>query len=325
MSETDETTAQTIDGLRRALARAEVLNRVLLAASQMLAPRQLLQLVCEETARAIGVPQSGIALLDDDRTQLTVTAYYSERGSSPVGTKFALTDNAINLAVVGQGQPIVVEDVQTDERMVAVREILRPLGAISLLVVPIWSGGEVIGTLGLDAFERRTFAEDEIALVEQIASAVSGGLTVARLYSAAQEELERRRQAEQIIGIQEETLRKISTPLLQLSADTVLLPLVGALDERRITQIIETLLTGVQQTGARVAILDITGVGLIDTQIAGVLLSAAQGIRLLGARAILTGIRPEVAQTLVSLGVDLRDLTTCGTLQQGIALALSRR
>jgi rsbT co-antagonist protein RsbR len=78
------------------------------------------------------------------------------------------------------------------------------------------------------------------------------------------------------------------------------------------------------ETHAQVAILDITGVPVVDTQVANALLRAAQAVKLLGAQVVLTGIRPEVAQTLVGLGVDLGDIVTRGTLQSGIAFALGR-
>jgi rsbT co-antagonist protein RsbR len=87
----------------------------------------------------------------------------------------------------------------------------------------------------------------------------------------------------------------------------------------------ESLLKGLSSARGRFAIIDITGVSVVDTQVANALIRAAQAARLLGAEVVLTGIRPEVAQTLVSLGADLRDLTTCGTLQAGIAHVLARR
>ena len=87
---------------------------------------------------------------------------------------------------------------------------------------------------------------------------------------------------------------------------------------------LEALLEGVSRTRARFAIIDITGAKTIDTQAAGALTGAARALRLLGVTPVLTGIRAEVAQTLVGLGVDLRDVMTLGTLQSGIAYATQR-
>ena len=92
-----------------------------------------------------------------------------------------------------------------------------------------------------------------------------------------------------------------------------------------IPQLVETLLHGIAGSRAQVAILDITGVSVVDTQVANGLLAAAQAVRLLGSQVILTGIRPEIAQILVSLNVDMRGVITCSSLQSGIALAMKQR
>jgi rsbT co-antagonist protein RsbR len=102
------------------------------------------------------------------------------------------------------------------------------------------------------------------------------------------------------------------------------MPLIGSVDSRRAQQVIETLLQGIAASGAQVAILDITGVPVVDTQVADALIRAAQAVKLLGAQVVLTGIRPEVAQTLVGLGTDLRGIVTRSSLQSGIAYATSR-
>lgn len=103
------------------------------------------------------------------------------------------------------------------------------------------------------------------------------------------------------------------------------MPLIGSIDSMRAQQIIETLLEGVNTTGAHIVILDVTGVPVVDTQVANTLLRSAQAVRLLGAEVLLTGIRPEVAQTIVGLGLDLSHIRTMASLQDGIVYALSRQ
>lgn len=127
---------------------------------------------------------------------------------------------------------------------------------------------------------------------------------------------------DEVIRAQEVILNELSTPLLAISDKVLVMPLIGAIDSRRAQQVITSLLTGVSQRRVSAVILDITGVGVVDTQVANALLRAAQALRLLGARVILTGIRPEVAQTLVGLGVDMSSIITRGSLQSGIAFAL---
>jgi anti-anti-sigma factor len=114
---------------------------------------------------------------------------------------------------------------------------------------------------------------------------------------------------------------ELSTPLIPISEKIMVMPLIGTMDAERAAQVLEVALNGVQHSGARVVIIDITGLKHMDTHIAGSLLKAAKALRLLGAKAILTGIRAEVAQTLVGLGVELGDLDTRSTLQSGIAYA----
>lgn len=120
-------------------------------------------------------------------------------------------------------------------------------------------------------------------------------------------------------------LQQVSTPLIPISEDIVVMPLIGQLDPVRAGQVMETLLQGIERTRVRVAILDITGVANIDETTADALVQAARAVRLLGARAVLTGIRPEVADTLVNLGVDLSGIMTRGTLQDAIVHALKLR
>ena len=124
-----------------------------------------------------------------------------------------------------------------------------------------------------------------------------------------------------IIRSQQESLLELSTPFIPITEQVMVMPLIGAIDSRRAQQVLDSLLHGVASTRARIAILDITGVPLVDTQVANVLIQAAQSVKLLGAEVVLTGIRPEVAQTLVGLGVDLRGITTMSNLQRGIAYA----
>lgn len=130
---------------------------------------------------------------------------------------------------------------------------------------------------------------------------------------------------EEIIRTQEATLAALSTPLIPLDDDTVVLPLIGALDPRRLERIQQTLLDGVAAARARTVIVDVTGVPEVEHDSADALIRAARAVALLGAEAVLTGIRPEVAATLVGLGVDLGAITTRGTLKAGVAYAMSRR
>jgi rsbT co-antagonist protein RsbR len=137
----------------------------------------------------------------------------------------------------------------------------------------------------------------------------------------AEEALRQSIALEETIRAQQATLAELSTPLIPISDQVMVMPLIGSVDSRRAQQVIDTLLQGISTSGAQVAILDITGVPVVDTQVANALIRAAQAVKLLGAQVVLTGIRPEVAQTLVGLGTDLSGVTTRSSLQSGIAYA----
>jgi rsbT co-antagonist protein RsbR len=115
------------------------------------------------------------------------------------------------------------------------------------------------------------------------------------------------------------TIRELSAPVIPVLSGVLVMPLVGTLDEQRANEFAESLLSGVTRLRAHTVIIDVTGVPLIDTQVARTLIQASSAIRLLGARTLLVGIRPEVAQTLVSLGVDLGGIPTHADLQGAIA------
>jgi rsbT co-antagonist protein RsbR len=127
--------------------------------------------------------------------------------------------------------------------------------------------------------------------------------------------------AELMIKEQAARLMEMSTPLIPISDEVVVMPLIGAIDARRAQQVLSTLLEGLSQRRAGVAILDVTGVSNIDANVAAVLVNASKAVRLLGARLVLTGVRPEVAGIMVGLDIDWGSIVMRGTLQSGIAYA----
>jgi rsbT co-antagonist protein RsbR len=137
------------------------------------------------------------------------------------------------------------------------------------------------------------------------------------------EQEKRARLQEDIIQAQAAAIRELSTPLIPVSDDVLAMPLIGALDSARARDVLDKLLTGLSASRAHTVILDITGVPIVDTQVANVLIRAAQAVQLLGAQVVLTGMRPEVAQTVVGLGINLDSLVTRSSLQTGIAYAMS--
>lgn len=126
---------------------------------------------------------------------------------------------------------------------------------------------------------------------------------------------------EKVINEQQIAMLELSTPVLQIRDQILVVPLIGTIDSARAAQIVEQLLNSIVDTQASIVIIDITGVPVIDTAVANHLIKTIQASKMLGADTIITGISPANAQTLVSLGVDLSMMTTKGTLRSGMKLA----
>ncbi|UQA54737.1 AAA family ATPase [Polyangium aurulentum] len=126
---------------------------------------------------------------------------------------------------------------------------------------------------------------------------------------------------EEIIRVQSDLLVELSTPLIPITDEIMVLPLVGAMDARRAQQVMDTVLAGALQNGAKVVIMDITGMKAVDAEAASALLRTASALRLLGTQAWLTGVRHEVAQTFIGMGIDLGNILTFASLKRGFAQA----
>jgi rsbT co-antagonist protein RsbR len=138
------------------------------------------------------------------------------------------------------------------------------------------------------------------------------------------EVINKQKQMQEQLRTQSAALRELSTPIIPIGDDVLVVPLIGTLDEQRSQQMTEQLLGKIADRQTKLCIIDITGVPVVDRQAASSLVRVAQAVRLLGAGVVLTGIRPEVAQALVSLDVDISSITTLRDLQSGIAYAMAR-
>ncbi len=183
--------------------------------------------------------------------------------------------------------------------------------------------------------------KDELSLLAQTFNQMIGGLQASQAkqqqWTAELEERVNQRTAElgqaleqlqqeavareRLVGI----LRETSAPVIPIMQDIMVMPIVGTLDSERVQRVKDDLLTSIERERTEIVLLDITGLAVMDTAVANALLQTAGAAKLLGAEAILVGIAPEVAETLVHLGVDLRALRTAATLEQGLNLALRLR
>lgn len=129
---------------------------------------------------------------------------------------------------------------------------------------------------------------------------------------------------EDVIARQQEEMLELSTPVVKLWEGVLALPMIGTLDSQRTQVVMESLLQRIVETGSEIAIIDITGVPTVDTLVAQHLLKTVTAIRLMGADAIISGVRPQIAQTIVHLGLDLQGIVTKANLADALALALKR-
>jgi rsbT co-antagonist protein RsbR len=166
---------------------------------------------------------------------------------------------------------------------------------------------------------REQFAQDSATLIEETWLATTLldklGLWTTENYQKIREE---------VILRQQEELLELSTPVVKLWDGILALPIIGTLDSARTQIVMESLLQKIVETGAEVAIIDITGVPTVDTITAQHLLKTITAARLMGADCIISGIRPQIAQTIVYLGIDLQDIITKSSLADAFALALKR-
>ncbi|MEE1865396.1 MULTISPECIES: STAS domain-containing protein [Pseudomonas] len=129
---------------------------------------------------------------------------------------------------------------------------------------------------------------------------------------------------EEVIKRQQEELLELSTPVVKLWDGVLALPMIGTLDSQRTQMVMESLLQRIVDTGSEIAIIDITGVPTVDTLVAQHLLKTVTAIRLMGADCIISGVRPQIAQTIVHLGLDLQGVVTKANLADALKLALTR-
>ncbi|MEN9937757.1 MAG: hypothetical protein RLZZ387_4336 [Chloroflexota bacterium] len=153
---------------------------------------------------------------------------------------------------------------------------------------------------------------------EPLREEISGALKTALLLRQIGQQQEELRAAFDRERALDDTVRELGSPVIPLIPGVLLVPLVGSLDPARAQQVVEAVLSGIAEHQAETVLLDITGVPLVDTQVAHALLQTARAAGLLGAQVTLVGIRPEIAQSIIGLGVDLGDLATAASLAAAI-------
>jgi DNA-binding LacI/PurR family transcriptional regulator/anti-anti-sigma regulatory factor len=192
------------------------------------------------------------------------------------------------------------------------------------LLLPIRTAARAWGVLALNGSFDTRFAwnSDPIIMWAEMISAALDRAALTRELREQQTTLQAAYQRQSVLA---DTVREIGSPVIPIMPGVLLIPLIGALDSARAQQIIAAALEGVRHERATDVLIDVTGVPIIDTQIAGALIRLARMTGLLGARTTLVGVRPEIAQSIVGLGIDLLDLRTAPTLAAAISMLQSSR
>jgi anti-anti-sigma regulatory factor len=211
----------------------------------------------------------------------------------------------------------MIDDAESDRRLDdRERQLWAKLGILSAVVCPMTAREQVIGCILAGKRIRHGFGDADARLYLAVAR------HAATIIDQKQLENEQERLNREIIGTHERLIRDLSAPLIPITQGILVLPLIGSIDSVRAQQVMESMLQGVESHDAEVVIIDITGVPVLDTSVANHLIQMTSAAALLGARSVLVGIMPSVAQTLVELGVDLSSITTRNNLQGGVEYAL---
>ncbi len=240
----------------------------------------------EEWVRKITGAQLLTAMTKEEIFAEATSVYDSYVEALETGTVEALQAYSRNLS-----ERIIPRGVETNE-VVGIVLLLRDVLARSLFAK--YHGDVSMLSHVLDAYE---------PAANRIAITVAVGFV---------------QQRERVIREQQEAIRELSTPVLQVRERLLILPIIGLIDPQRARQLTEQLLRGIRLNRAKVVVIDITGVAAMDASVANHLVQTVEAARLLGATVIVTGLSPEIAQTLVNIGVDLGKMNTVGDLQGGI-------
>jgi anti-anti-sigma regulatory factor len=188
-----------------------------------------------------------------------------------------------------------------------------------IVLEPLYFREDQLGFVLFEANPQRVEMYEPLRV--QLSSALKSVLLI---QEREQARAESQRLQQEVIEAQEQALRELSTPIIPVMEGIIVLPLIGSIDTTRAYDITRALLAGIRQHRARVAILDITGVPIVDSGVANHLNKTIQAARLKGTQTIITGISEAVAETIVDLGIDWSDIETLSDLQTGLQAALTR-
>jgi PAS domain S-box-containing protein len=318
---------------RRAL-QLQTAVEVSQAASSILEPDKLIQQVVELVRERFDFYYVGLFLPDEESEFAVLRA-----GTGEAGAK--MLENGYKLEIDGQsliGQCITRKKAflapESDQETVHFDNPLLP-DTHSELALPLISRKQVVGAMSIHSDQDAAFSQEDVALLQIIAGQLANAIKNAWLFENTEQMVEERtrelkesisereRLQQEIIQVQRQALQELSTPIIPLMERIIVMPLIGSIDSLRAKDITRALLSGIREQRAKVVILDITGVPVVDSEVVDHLNKAIQAARLKGAHTIITGVSDAVAETCVGLGIDWSEIETLRDLQTGLLVALN--
>ncbi len=312
--------ARLYEGVSKRLAQVSSLQTVSTAMVSTLELETLLELMVEQATILLDGEGGILNMCDLDQNMEEVVATVGS--TKPVqGVRGSLEDSLSGWVAL-YNRPLICNELGADPR--ASQRAVEAMKARTAVLAPLRVKGQVIGVLVVQDKEKGQgeFNQDDLDLLVAFANQAAMAIENAQLFAQTKKTLGELQalSAEQARLL--EAVRELSTPLVPVTENILVLPLIGSIDSRRAQQIMETLLAGIAECKAEVVIIDITGVPMVDTTIADRLLRATRAAGLLGCQTILVGITPQVAHTIVQLGIDLSGQITRSDLKSGIEYAL---
>ena len=322
--------AQLFEETGRRVSELQLLQDVSLAVASGIPLEEVLQITAEGLADEFGNVLVAFMFLDDETGMLRVAANEGYAADVVEGLHLPLGEGVVGW-VAQRGEPVLLGNVLEDDRYREVTSDTR-----SELCVPLVANSKVIGALNIESPKQNAFNEDDQRLLSTLAGNLAILVERARLFEnleqmvadrtrELQESLqESERLQKEIIEAQKQAIRELSTPIIPIMDRIIVMPLVGSIDTLRARDITRSMLAGIGDHRAKVIILDITGVPVVDSGVANHLNKAIHAARLKGAQTIVTGISDAVAETIVDLGIDWAGIETLSNLQTGLIAALDR-
>ncbi|GEM_PF-2950024 len=281
----------------------------------------LLEMAIEFIQMSLNFYFVGIFLIDEQTNSLVLRAATGEVGQKLLseGFKLEIKDESTIGWCMLRGKHRILRN--------AVTEIDLPVETPLQIVLPLMLQQNTLGAITLYHQQDQAFSEEDLSALSIVADQLANAIENASLYAVSQSRLqqsetEQERLQQEVIETQQKLIQELSTPIIPLLDGIIIMPLVGAVDSGRAQDFTRTLLKGIREYRAKVVILDITGIPVVDTGVAAYLDKAIQAARLKGARTIVTGISDAVAESVVDLGIDWSGIRTLRNLQAGLIAAL---